>query len=70
MRDILRDVLQVSFFTISLIIGILSTFFILGGNIYLAIHNPLYLLLFIISIPSEFLILRVLGEILELIQRI
>ena len=70
MRNILRDVLEASFLILSLIIGIVSVFIIFGGNIYLAIFNPWWLLLFIISIPSELLILRILGEIMELIKRI
>lgn len=70
MRNILRDVLEASFFILSLIIGIISVFAVFGGNIYLAIINPLWLLLFIISIPSELFILRILSEIIELIKRI
>ena len=70
MRDILRDVLEASFLIFSLIIGIISVFAVFAGNIYLAILNPWWLLLFIISIPSELLILRILGEIMELIKRI
>ena len=70
MRDMLRDVLEASFFILSLIIGIVSVFAVFGGTIYLAIFNPYWLLLFIISIPSALLILRILGEIMELIKRI
>ena len=70
MRDILRDVLEASFLILTLLIGIISVFTVFGGNIYLAILNPWWLLLLIISIPSELLILRILGEIMELIKRI
>ena len=70
MRNILRDVLEASFFILSLIIGSVSVFAVFGGNIYLAIHNPWWLLLFIISIPSELLILRILSEVMELIHKI
>ena len=70
MRDILRDVLECSFLILSLIIGIVSVFTVFGGNIYLAILNPWWLLLFLISIPSELLMLRILGEIMNLIRRI
>ena len=70
MSDKLRDVLEASFLILSLIIGIISIFIVFGGNIYLAILNPWWLLLLIISIPTELLILRILGEIMELIGRI
>lgn len=66
MLDILKDVLEASFFILSLIIGVISTFAIIGGNIYLAIFNPWWLLLFIVSIPAALLTLRILVSIMEL----
>lgn len=70
MRDILRDVLEASFLIFSLIIGVISTFVIIGGNIYLAIFNPWWLILFIVSILAALLILRILGSFIEFIRRI
>lgn len=70
MRDILKDVLEASFFILSLIVGVISTFAIIGGNICLAMFNPWWLLLFIVSIPAALLILRILASVLELIQKI
>lgn len=70
MRDILRDVLEASFLILSLIIGVISTFAIIGGNIYLAIFNPWWLILFIVSVPAALLILRILASVMEFIRRI
>lgn len=70
MIDVLKDVLEASFFILSLIIGVISTFAIIGGTICLAIFNPWWLLLFIVSIPAALLILRVLASVMNLIEKI